>query len=90
MKTHDTLIAVARQNPDTPTLDLHGQSRYEAEYAVDAFLHTSQHAGEQVVKILHGIGTGALAEFVPTYLSSHPLVAYAEQIQGREVYVVLN
>ena len=90
MKAHETLIAVAKQNPDVPTLDLHGQRRYEAEYAIDAFLHTSAHAGEHVVKILHGVGTGALAEFVPNYLADHPLVGHMEQVHGREVYAVLN
>ena len=79
---YDTLISVAEQNPNVEKIDLHGEGVYEAEHAVDQFLHSSQFAGEHVVKIIYGVGTGVLARSIPAYVAKHPMVAYSRTAQG--------
>ncbi len=78
----ETLISVGALNPDTPELDLHGMSTQEAEIAVDHFLYSAQHAGEHVVKIVYGVGTGALAEAIPPFVRRHPMVEHAQSEVG--------
>ena len=91
----DLLIEVAQNNPDTPTLDLHGERTENALKAVDFFLHQSSYAGVSVIKIVYGVGTGALARSVPTYCKQHSLVARAREAlvpgeSGTAIYVVLK
>jgi DNA-nicking Smr family endonuclease len=56
-------LALLRE--DLPTLDLHGRSRWEAEYDLYHFLHS--HPGT-IVHIITGIGRGVVAEATQRYL----------------------
>lgn len=73
----EILITIAEQDLDTIALDLHGQRPENAEQEVDFFLDQSAHAGIQVVKIIYGVGTGALADSIPNFVKNHSSVEYA-------------
>lgn len=79
MKKEDyKALIFAAELGGVPELDLHGLDRFVAEQEVDAFLHQSMYAGEQVVAIIHGRGTGVLREMVHRVLSRHDLVLHYE------------
>jgi DNA mismatch repair protein MutS2 len=66
-------------------LNLVGKRTAEAEDLIDKFLDTAYLQGFQQVRIIHGIGTGALKTAVHTFLKGHPHVhryTLAEQDQG--------
>ena len=91
----ETLIAVAEQDPDTLELDLHGEGADNAVRAVDYFLDQSAHGGEQVVKVIYGVGTGKLAERIPKFVKSHASVEYAREAllsgeAGSVIYAALK
>jgi len=82
----DALMFAAEIGADVPTLDLHGYSRREAEDAVDQFLDRQFFAGEKVVKIIHGRGTGALRATVQSMLGTHAHVkTYRESDQPHQI-----
>lgn len=91
----DRLIGIAQIAGDASMLDLHGMSLYEAEHAVDQFLHESFMAGDEVVRIVHGKGTEVLARSIPQFVKKHPLVRYAKPSLGSfdvgaAIYAVLD
>ena len=55
-------------------LDLHGVRVEEALERIDSFLNDATLAGLSSVRIMHGVGTGALRNASREYLSHHPLV----------------
>ena len=55
-------------------LDLHGVRVEEALDRIDGFLNDATLAGLSSVRIMHGVGTGALRNASREYLSHHPLV----------------
>ena len=55
-------------------LDLHGVRVEEALERVEGFLNDATVAGLPSVRILHGVGTGALRNAVREHLGHHPLV----------------
>ena len=55
-------------------LDLHGMRVEEALDRIDSFLNDATLAGLSSVRIMHGVGTGALRNASREYLSHHPLV----------------
>lgn len=57
-----------------PTLDLHGETVASSKVLIDAFLKEHYKNRNQLVKIVHGIGTGVLKKNIPLILKSHPLV----------------
>jgi DNA mismatch repair protein MutS2 len=66
-------------------LKLIGKRVDEAEELLDKFLDESYLAGFSRVRVVHGIGTGALKNFVHAFLKNHPHVArysLAAQEQG--------
>ena len=63
----------ARKRVD-PELDLHGLRVEVALEQVEAYLNDATLAGMSSVRVMHGMGTGALRNAVRGYLSSHPLV----------------
>ncbi|NQV90320.1 Smr/MutS family protein [Candidatus Uhrbacteria bacterium] len=74
--------------------DLHGMDVLEARHEIEQALNQAFMAGEQVLKIVHGRGTGKLREAVHAYLKGNPLVEYyrdAEAIHsvGGVTYVVV-
>jgi len=94
-KRNKELVSVAQMHPDTPSIDLHGYSVFEAELEVDTFLNTSLDNGESVVKIIHGKGSGILADAMRNFLSMHRMVQYMEPAMGTYesgavIYVILE
>lgn len=69
----DLELQIAEQDPDTPLLDVHGEHVQNALYALDTFLYQQQGVSP-VVKVLCGIGTGAVKQAVQAELQKHPVV----------------
>lgn len=66
-------------------LNLVGKRTDESEDLLDKFLDEAYLSGFQKVRVIHGIGTGALKNFVHTFLKGHPHVSrytLATQDQG--------
>jgi DNA mismatch repair protein MutS2 len=66
-------------------LNLVGKRTDESEDLLDKFLDEAYLSGFQRVRVIHGIGTGALKNFVHTFLKNHPHVSrytLATQDQG--------
>ena len=55
-------------------LDLRGQRADDAEMMLDSYLNDATLAGHSEVRIIHGLGTGAIRRMVRDILASHPLV----------------
>lgn len=66
MRQSEIELALLRE--DLPALDLHGRSRWEAEYELYHFLRS--HPGE-IVQIITGIGGGVVAEATHQYLQQN-------------------
>jgi DNA mismatch repair protein MutS2 len=65
-------------------LNIIGKTTAEVDDLVDAFLDDSYLNGFRLVRIVHGIGTGALREAVQRFLKGHPHVArYAPAAQDQ-------
>jgi DNA mismatch repair protein MutS2 len=60
--------------PVSMELDLRGKRADEVEWALDSYLNAASLANLNEVRIIHGIGTGAVREIVRGLLTSHPLV----------------
>ena len=60
--------------PVSMELDLRGKRADEVEWALDRYLNAASLANLSEVRIIHGIGTGAVREIVRELLASHPLV----------------
>lgn len=60
--------------PVSMELDLRGKRADEVEWALDSYLNAASLANLNEVRIIHGIGTGAVREIVRELLASHPLV----------------
>ncbi len=54
-----------------PELDLHGMSVDQAKSEIDSFLIEQINAGNGLVKIIHGWGTGKLQKQIGEYLRTH-------------------
>jgi DNA mismatch repair protein MutS2 len=77
----------ARETPiRTPgnTLDLRGMRVHEALSSVDKALDDALRAGEEVLFVIHGHGTGALRTALREHLPGHPLVERYEAGAPRE------
>ena len=59
----------------SPTLDLRGQRLDEALLNVDKYLDDAMLTGLDEVKIIHGMGTGALRKGVTEYLESNRMIS---------------
>jgi DNA mismatch repair protein MutS2 len=70
----ESLFFAAEMGADVPELDLHGLSRREAEYDLDQFIDRQFAAGEKVLRVVHGRGTGTLRRFIHGFLSNHDQV----------------
>ena len=55
-------------------LDLHGERVEDALGRIESFLNDATVAGLSSVRIMHGVGTGALRNAIREYLGVHPLV----------------
>ncbi len=68
-------------------LNLIGKRTAEAEYMLDKFLDESYMNRQPRIRIIHGFGTGAMRNFVHTFLKGNEYVlryTFAEQNQGGE------
>ena len=63
-------------------LDLHGVRVDEALERLETFIYQATLAGLSSVKVLHGVGTGALRNAIREHLSHHPLVKSSERDQS--------
>ena len=55
-------------------LDLRGKRADEVEPELDGYLNDAVQSNLSQVRIIHGIGTGAVRGIVRDFLSTHPLV----------------
>ncbi len=55
-------------------LDLRGKRAGEVEAELDSYLNDAALAGLRQVRIIHGVGTGAVRQVVRDFLRGHPLV----------------
>jgi DNA mismatch repair protein MutS2 len=71
---YPTRTKVEAVKPASPELDLRGKRADEVETELDSYLNDASLASLVQVRIIHGIGSGAVRSIVRSYLSSHPLV----------------
>lgn len=57
-----------------PKIDLHGYDRATARVAINDFILDNYKMQNEVLVIIHGIGSGALREETHNVLQKHPLV----------------
>ena len=62
------------RQPVSMELDLRGKRADEVEWELDRYLDAASLANLSEVRIVHGIGTGAVRKIVRDLLASHPLV----------------
>jgi DNA mismatch repair protein MutS2 len=75
---------VARPSPPPDQLNVVGMRTAEAEAEVERYLNRAAMAGLSQVRIVHGVGTGTLRNFLREMLSRHPLVASLRRGAPRE------
>lgn len=75
----DDATAAMQLHDSGDTLDLHGQTTQEAAESLDAFLSRCLLAGVNGIRIMHGVGTGRLRQFVRDYLKNTPQVTNIRQ-----------
>lgn len=79
---HESAIFAAELGEATE-LDLHGQDVNLAVSQLDQFINHEFVAGTDVVKIIHGRGTGKLRDAIHAWLKKHPqMVAYFRDARG--------
>lgn len=67
------------------TLDLHGYTVEEADPELEVFISQSLLSNLSSIRVMHGVGTGRLRNFVQSYLKRHPSVRnvrFAETNEG--------
>jgi dsDNA-specific endonuclease/ATPase MutS2 len=77
----DTLASIAESkifgaelSGNAPSIDLHGLDVLAGVHELDLFLHSTFMRGDDVVKVIHGRGTGKMREVVQTFLSTQQIV----------------
>jgi DNA-nicking Smr family endonuclease len=88
MNSSDAKFFAAEIGADILTLDLHGSRISEIDEKIDRFLFDSHNSKEQVVKIIHGGGTGRLKQAIAQIVSEHPLVEDFKEDFGNIVALV--
>ena len=71
---YEALYSSAEISSNCPSCDLHGLLVDEAITKCDAFLNQEFLKEEEVVRIIHGRGTGILRKEIQKYLKDHELV----------------
>jgi len=85
----------AELSGNAPSVDLHGLDTQSGVHELDLFLHSSFMHGDEVVKIIHGRGSGKMREVVHTFLATQELVEMFRDAQNQvevlgATYVVLK
>jgi DNA mismatch repair protein MutS2 len=70
--------------PIESQIELRGETVDEATERLDRYLNDTYLAGVQVVRVIHGKGTGALRQAVRDLVSDHPLVRSYRNAEPRE------
>ena len=72
-----------------PKLDLHGFDRNSARVAIDDFIRDSKKMGNELVNIVHGIGSGIIREVCISTLShSKDVVDFKSPYTNRGCLIV--
>lgn len=77
-------VRTADRPPVAPSLDLRGRRVEAALSELEGYLDDAALAGMSTVRIVHGIGTGAVRGAVRQHLQQHPLVRSAEPAPSQE------
>ncbi len=79
-------VVHAVRTPDAPSLqiDLRGQRALEAVDNLDRHLDQAALAGTPWIRVVHGVGTGAVKAAVREHLRGHPLVTSVEDAPQSE------
>ncbi|OGL63343.1 hypothetical protein A3C09_03695 [Candidatus Uhrbacteria bacterium RIFCSPHIGHO2_02_FULL_47_44] len=91
----ESKIFGAELSGNAPSIDLHGLDTDAGVHDLDIFLHSAFMRGEDVIKVIHGRGTGKMREAVHAFLSKQNIVETfrdgrsAAEISG-VTYVVLR
>ena len=75
-------LARAHRGRAATELDLHGVRVEDALERMEGFLNDAAVDGLRSVRVMHGVGTGALRSAVREYLNGHPLVKSAGRDEG--------
>lgn len=79
-----TVIHAAPREAPSLQIDLRGQRALEAVENLDRHLDQAALAGTPWVRVVHGVGTGAVKAAVREHLRGHPLVAAVEDAPQSE------
>lgn len=91
----ESKIFGAELSGNAPSIDLHGLDTQSGTHEIDLFLHASFAHGDEVVKIIHGRGTGKMRDAVHAFLAKQTIVeTFRDAMNPSEVsgvtYVVLK
>lgn len=72
-----------------PTLDLHGENRYNALVLTEEFIKDNLKLGNKLIIIIHGIGQGILKENIHKFLKTKKEIkAYKTDIFNPGVTII--
>jgi DNA mismatch repair protein MutS2 len=71
---YESLFFQGEMDSETPSCDLHGLTSDRAISECDSFINHEFMNGTEVVRIVHGRGTGKLRDKIHKFLKSHELV----------------
>ena len=80
----NVVVRTANREPVAPSLDLRGRRVEAALSELETYLDDAALGGMSTVRVVHGIGTGAVRAAVREHLQRHPLVASAEPAPAQE------
>jgi len=70
-----TALRLDRALRTPPEIDLHGMHLQEALEKLDRYLDDAVLSDLESVRIIHGVGTGALREAIRNFLTNHPAIS---------------
>ncbi len=79
-----TVVHTAARDAPSLQIDLRGQRALEAVESLDRHLDQAALAGTPWIRVVHGVGTGAVKAAVREHLRGHPLVAGVEDAPQSE------
>ncbi len=71
---HESKIYGAELSGNALSIDLHALDTGSGIHSLDLFLHSAFMSHTEVVKVIHGRGTGKMRDAVRAFLQSEPLV----------------
>lgn len=70
----ESKIFGAELSGNAPSIDLHGLLTEAGVHDLDTFMHSAFMRGDDVIKVIHGRGTGKMREAVHAFLSVQDIV----------------